>query len=329
MKKTISAIIISAVFIASQYFVVASALPSPLSVTERMNAKSQDLDALSPLEIATLMNNEDGLVAAAITPCLPNIATAIATIAKSFQQGGRLIYLGAGSSGRLGVLDASECVPTFAAPPTQVVGIIAGGDQALRNALEGVEDNEALAEQDLTKLDVTSKDVVCGISASGSAAYVARALAYARERGCYTIAVGCNPGAVVGKNVNCFIAANVGPEILTGSTRLKAGTATKMILNMLTTGAFILCGKVYKNLMIDVKPLNKKLFKRCYRIISTVCDVDETQAAELFEKAGQDIKGAILIHMFGVDCQQAQECLKAHKGLLRDAVKAMGCVKPV
>lgn len=272
-----------------------------LSTTEQLNKKSENLHLLSALEIATLMNSEDRLVPEAISKCLPEIAKATEIISDGFKKGGRLIYLGAGSSGRLGVLDASECLPTFSAEPGQVVGLIAGGEKALRIPIEGAEDNPLLGVEDLKNINLNKDDVVCGISASGLAAYVSGGLKYAKELDCFTIMITCNPNCEkdIRKNIDIdiFIIPEVGPEILTGSTRLKAGSATKMVLNMLTTIAFVLSGKVYKNLMVDVKPFNKKLIARQKRILMTLFDdLDEESAQDLLNKCGQNVKAAILMH---------------------------------
>ncbi len=280
--------------------------------TEQRNSSSHNLDSLSALEIATLMNKEDHTIAQAITPCLPAIAQAIEHIAQSLKNGGRLMYLGAGSSGRIGVLDASECGPTFSAPDGQVVGIIAGGEKALRQAIESVEDDGAQGIQDLAALQLNSNDVVCGISASGAAQYVCSALCYAQEKGCYTIMLTCNPHHQLKSVVDCFIAPHVGPEIITGSTRLKAGTATKMVLNMLSTGTYIVLGKVYKNYMIDVTPINKKLRVRAAKILEQVLAINPTEAAHLLVASNNNVKEAIIMHSLHLSHDEAQELLRAH-----------------
>lgn len=297
-------------------------LTENLSTTEQLNEKSKNLHLLSASEIVTLMNSEDQQVPKAISKCLPEIAKAAQAIAESFKKGGRLVYLGAGSSGRLGVLDASECLPTFSADPNQVVGLIAGGDKALRTPIEGAEDNPLLGAEDLKNINLNKEDVVCGISASGSAAYVTGALKYAKDLGCCTIMLTCNPNCEkdIRKNVDVdiFIIPAVGPEILTGSTRLKAGSATKMVLNMLTTTAFVLSGKVYKNLMIDVKPFNKKLVARQKRILITLFnDLDESTAQDLLQKSGNNVKTAILMHTYNIGYDKADELLKQNNGNLK------------
>lgn len=287
-------------------------LAQALSVTEQNNPKSCNVDGMSAFEIVQLMNSQDALIAPAVAESLPVISRAIETIAAQIRQGGRLVYMGAGTSGRLGVLDASECIPTFSAPEGQIVGIIAGGDVALRKAIEAIEDNGPLGVQDLKQISLTNRDVVCGISASGMARYVDDGLAYAKECGCITIAVTCNPENKMKDIVDYFIAPVVGPEIISGSTRLKAGTATKMVLNMLTTGTFILLGKVYKNYMIDVRPMNKKLVNRAQRILQAVLEVDAAQAASLLLASNNSIKIAILMHTRNWDYQTAAAHMAQH-----------------
>jgi len=259
------------------------------STTEKRNEKSKNLHLMSPLEIVTLMNEEDQQVSIAVGKCLAEIAKCTVKIAETLKNGGRLFYLGAGTSGRLGVVDASECPPTFNAPQGQIVGIIAGGDGAMRAAVEGAEDNPVLGVQDLKDKGLTSKDVVCGISTSGFAPYVFGALKYAKELGCFTIMFTCNPNCVDTIRqqiaIDEFIVPVVGPEVVTGSTRLKAGTATKMVLNMLTTGAFVLNGYVYENFMINVKASNNKLRDRQRRIlIALFPELDKEAAGKLLEK---------------------------------------------
>lgn len=291
-----------------------------LSVTEQINKASLYLDKLSALEIVQLMNTEDHYIAPAIRPWIDNIAQGVEAIVKSLESGGRLVYVGAGSSGRLGVLDASECVPTFSAPKKQIVGIIAGGDAALRTSIESVEDMAEQGIQDLKNILVQPNDVVCGISASGSAEYVASALRYARDIGCFTIALTCNAKNKIKDVVNCFIAPEVGPEILAGSTRLKSGTATKMVLNMLTTAAYVRLGKVYKNLMIDLLPVNKKLILRSKRILKTLFNIDDTYAQALLKQSHGNIKIAIIMHLFALDYPTAHTLLQQNNGHLRNTI---------
>jgi N-acetylmuramic acid 6-phosphate etherase len=290
----------------------ASIFSQNLSVTEHSNPKSANLDGMSAFEITRLMNSQDAQIIPAVAECLPVISRAIEAIADRIRSGGRLIYIGAGTSGRLAVLDASECIPTFSAPEGQIVGIIAGGDTALRKAIEAIEDNGPLGVQDLKQINITNKDVVCGVSASGMASYVFDGLTYAKECGCVTIAVTCNPENKMKDLVDYFIAPEVGPEIIAGSTRLKAGTATKMVLNMLTTGSYILLGKVYKNFMIDVRPINKKLVNRAQRILQAVLDIDQPKAESLLLASNNNIKVAVLMHTFGWDYETAAAHLNNH-----------------
>jgi N-acetylmuramic acid 6-phosphate etherase len=295
-----------------------------LRVTERVNVNTKDIDLLPAAEVARLMNLEDQKIAQAITPYVPEIARAAQVIADQLKEGGRLIYFGAGTSGRLGVLDASECLPTFSAEPGQVVGIIAGGDLALRKSIEGAEDSASNGIQDLKNVQVCKEDVVCGISASGAAAYVTAGLKYAKELGCFTICLTCNPKNQDKNIVDCFISPEVGPEVIAGSTRLKAGTATKMVLNMITTTAFILYGKVFRNLMVDLKPYNKKLVERAKRILRSLFDIDDKAALDLFEKSGRNVKTAILMRTCNVDCDKAVALLKQGNGYLRKAIELAG-----
>jgi N-acetylmuramic acid 6-phosphate etherase len=294
-----------------------------LSVTEHMNNLSENLDLLSSFEIVSLMNQEDRKLADAVQQYLSEIASVVEAAVNSLKSGGRLIYLGAGSSGRIGVLDASECPPTFSAQEGQVVGLIAGGDFALRHAIENIEDHAEFGVRDLKNIELTSRDVVCGISCSGCAAYVSGALAYAREVGCFTAFITCNPKNKGKILVDAFIAPEVGPEVLTGSTRLKAGTATKMILNMITTASFVRLGKVFGNLMVDLKPLNKKLVARSKRILCTIFDIDEGQAEQLIEQSGKSLKIAILMQMSNIDRQTAEKALQKSDGYVRKAIELL------
>lgn len=290
-------------------------------LSEVRNPRSHALDACNALEIVTLMNTEDKLVPAAIEAMLPHIAQLIEHIVSAFQQGGRLIYVGAGTSGRLGVLDASECPPTFGVPTSQIVGIIAGGDTALRLAIEGAEDNEEAAIQDLTAHHLNSKDVVVGIAASGRTPYVVRALVHAKQRGCFTGAITSNPHSPLAQEADMAIAPLVGPEILTGSTRLKSGTAQKLILNMITTASLVLLGKAYQNLMVDVKATNAKLKARAINIVMQATDCKHNQAEKILSEARCDVKLAILMQLSGLNAQQAQQLLTQHHGFLNQALK--------
>ena len=235
--------------------------------TEARNPATMHLDEMTPLELVTAMNREDAKIPGAVEKVLPQIAQCAGWAADSLRSGGRIIYMGAGTSGRLGVLDASECPPTFGVAPGRVIGLIAGGDSALRTAAEGAEDSPRLGREDLTALHPDSRDLVIGLAASGRTPYVLGALACAAERGCHTAAVTCSPGSAVGKAAQLAIEVSPGPEVLTGSTRLKAGTCQKMILNMISTAAMVSAGKAYENLMVDVQQTNEKLRVRAQNIV--------------------------------------------------------------
>lgn len=292
--------------------------------TEQVNPRSVCLDELSPLEAAQLMNDMDHTVADAVAEALPKIAQAVEVIAKRLKAGGRLVYAGAGTSGRLGVLDASECPPTFGADPEMVVGLIAGGDRALRFAIEGAEDRGALGRKDMDAISLCKRDVLVSISASGSAPYCIGALQRAREVGAYAIALCCNRNAAVSAHSDLCIETPTGPEILSGSTRLMAGTATKMVLNMLSTLSMVQLGKVYRNLMVDMRPSNEKLSDRAVRIVQSAlepCGQDE--ARRLLEKAEGNTKAAIVCGLTGASLEAALASLKAHDGYVRKAVEAL------
>ncbi|MEB3245696.1 MAG: N-acetylmuramic acid 6-phosphate etherase [Vampirovibrionales bacterium] len=291
-----------------------------LSPTEQDNPNTRNIDACSTLETLRLINAEDQTVAHAVQAALPQIAGVVDRIVAGFLQQGRLIYVGAGTSGRLAVLDASECPPTFGAPPQQVQAIIAGGEIALKTAVEGAEDNAALGAQDLAALSLTPNDVVVGISASGGAAYVIAALQTARQAGAFTAAVTCNPKALLLNHVDAGIVTPVGPEVISGSTRLKAGTAQKLVLNMLTTASMVHIGKTYGNVMVDVQPVNDKLRKRALRIVSTLARVS-TQAAQSALTASQwQVKPAVLMAARGCSLSEAQALLSEHQGKLKPLV---------
>jgi len=288
--------------------------------TERANEGTRDLDLMTPLEIVRLMNREDRLVAEAVGRCDQEIARAVDGIRSSFAKGGRLIYVGAGTSGRLGVLDASECPPTFATPETQVVGIIAGGDWALKHAVEGAEDDAKAGAAALREKSLQKIDTVCGITASGRTPYVQGALRYARKTGCFTILVTCNRKTELDADADCVIAPESGPEVLAGSTRLKAGTATKLVLNTLTTGALALSGKVFSNLMVDLRAGNYKLLTRARLILTNLLGVDGDRAAELFEASQRNVKVAVVMGKKGVGREQAEKLLADAGGFLRRAL---------
>lgn len=285
--------------------------------TEKRNERSMNLDTLSTEQVIRLMNEEDAVVPKAIEQIVPTIAKAVDAITARFKQNGRLIYIGAGTSGRLGVLDAVECVPTFGVPPEKVVGVIAGGDRAMYRAVEGAEDSPTLGQQDLTELALTKEDVVVGIAASGRTPYVIGALTYANEIGAETIALSCNQDAEISAFANIAIEVIVGAEVLTGSTRLKAGTAQKLVLNMLSTASMIGIGKVYNNLMVDVQPTNEKLRVRAVRIIQQATDCTEDQAQQAFEQSGEQVKIAIVMILFAQTKEQAEETLVQNQGFIR------------
>ena len=292
--------------------------------TEQVNAQSARLDELSALEIVTLMNTLDADVLKAVNAALPKIAEAVDGIVERMKRGGRLIYMGAGTSGRLGVLDASECPPTFGVSSELVQGIIAGGDRALRHAIEGAEDDRELGKKDLTERGLTEKDIVVGISASGYAPYCCGALEYANSVGALTVAMSCNRNANTSKVARIAIEAPTGPETLSGSTRLKAGTATKLMLNMLSTATMVKMGKVYKNLMVDVRATNVKLKDRSIRITMNATGLDRAAAEALYQTAGGSIKAAVVMHETGVDRETAEKLLAENEGYVRNAIKAAG-----
>ena len=280
-----------------------------------------NVDCLSALEIVQLMNEEDKQVPLAIEKCLPQIAQAVECIVAAFQQGGRLVYIGAGTSGRLGVLDASECPPTFGVSPEMVKGIIAGGERALRHPIEGAEDSKAQAVVDLQTIQFSSKDVLVGIAASGRTPYVIGALEYAKSLGSVTVSIASNPNSAMANIVDIAIDTVVGPEVLTGSSRLKSGTAQKLVLNMLTTASMILMGKCYQNLMVDVQASNEKLKARAIRIVMQATDCDKALAEETLKQADQNAKFAIMMILSGLDRSQAEALLEKHQGKLQLTLK--------
>lgn len=290
-------------------------------ITEQQNPNSMHVDSLSALEIVQLMNQEDKQVPLAIEKCLPQIAQAVECIVAAFQQGGRLVYIGAGTSGRLGVLDASECPPTFGVSPEMVKGIIAGGERALRHPIEGAEDSKTQAVVDLQTIQLSSKDVLVGIAASGRTPYVIGALGYAKSLGSVTVSIASNPNSAMANIVDIAIDTVVGPEVLTGSSRLKSGTAQKLVLNMLTTASMILMGKCYQNLMVDVQASNEKLKTRAIRIVMQATDCDKALAEETLKQADQNAKLAIMMILSGLDRAQAEALLEKHQGKLQLALK--------
>ena len=289
--------------------------------TETRNQNTMNLDVMSPLEVVTVMNQEDTKVPAAITPALPNIAQCVTWAIESIENGGRIIYMGAGTSGRLGVLDAVECPPTFGVAPEVVVGLIAGGEKAFVKAVEGAEDSRELGRQDLVDINLTKTDIVIGIAASGRTPYVLGGLAYAQEIGCHTVGISCNPGSAVGAAAELAIEVVPGPECLTGSTRLKSGTCQKLILNMISTATMVGCGKAYQNLMVDVMQTNEKLVVRAQNIVMEATGCDRETAAEKIAIAGGNAKTAITMILADCGLEEAKERLNKAKGHVREAIK--------
>ncbi|QKG85471.1 N-acetylmuramic acid 6-phosphate etherase [Kroppenstedtia pulmonis] len=290
--------------------------------TEGRNPRTLHMDEWSPLKVVEAINEEDRQVAKAVSRELPVIAQVVEKVIDAFQQGGRLIYIGAGTSGRLGVLDASECPPTFSAEPGMVVGLIAGGEKALRHALEGAEDHEENGMEDLRRIRLTAKDVVVAIAASGRTPYTVGALRYAGEVGACGVALVCSPHSEMSQVARQTICVEVGPEVVTGSTRMKAGTAQKMVLNMISTAAMIGIGKTYGNLMVDVQPNNQKLRERAKRIVMEVADVSEDLAMQALKQQNYQTKPAILQLMTGISPEAAVECLEKNGNKLKEALRS-------
>ncbi|WP_340680110.1 N-acetylmuramic acid 6-phosphate etherase [Paraglaciecola sp.] len=291
-------------------------------LSETRNNDTLDIDLLSTEQILQKINDEDQKVALAIKPALANIGKAVDLIVAAFQQEGRLIYLGAGTSGRLGILDAVECMPTFSVNENMVIGIIAGGEKAIKRAVEGAEDNQSAAIDDLKAINFNAKDVLVGIAASGRTPYVISALKYARKMGAKSVSVSCNPNSAIGKEADIEICAAVGPEVLTGSTRMKSGTAQKLILNMLSTASMIRIGKTYQNLMVDVSASNEKLYARALLIVMQATDCEEETATHALKEAGNEAKVAIMMILTNSTAAQANTLLQQHNGFLRKAVQA-------
>lgn len=289
------------------------------AITEYRNENTKDIDILSTIDMVRKMNEEDKLVALAVEDATPEIAQAIDLIAKQFLKGGKLFYFGAGTSGRLGILDASECPPTFSTEPTMVQGIIAGGDSAIRTAVEGAEDNFEQGKKDAEVL--TANDVAVVISASGNPKYLLGVLAYAEEIGAKTIGVTCNSKGRIAEEAGLVICAEVGPEVIAGSSRLKAGTAQKMILNMLSTGSMIKIGKTYENFMIDLKANNEKLKDRAIRIVAQITGVQCSEALAALLRCDWEIKTAIVTIIMKLDAEEARLELRKHGGVLRKLIK--------
>jgi N-acetylmuramic acid 6-phosphate etherase len=289
-------------------------------LTEQRNPASRNIDALPTEDMLRVINDEDQRVADAVRRVIPQIAKAVDAIVAAIGNGGRLFYIGAGTSGRLGVLDAAECPPTFSVDPELVQAIIAGGERALSRAAEASEDDAGMGARDLIDRGFTARDVLTGIAASGRTPYVLGAVAKARELGAVTIGLSCTPHSLLSRAVDIPIEPLPGPEIIAGSTRMKAGTATKLVLNMLSTGAMIRLGHVYGNLMVNVQPRNEKLLDRARRIISEAAGVSYDRASELLEQAGRNVKIAILMARLGLDCAGANDRLARAKGRISEAL---------
>lgn len=291
-------------------------------VSEGRNPNTMGIDLMPSREILETINAEDGTVAAAVGKVIPEIAAAVDATVRAFNRGGRLIYIGAGTSGRLGVLDASECPPTFGVPYDMVVGIIAGGPGALLRAVEGAEDRAADGAADLEVIGLSERDVVVGIAVSGRTPYVLGALSYANEIGATSVALSCNPASPVTRIAAISIAPVVGPEVLTGSTRLKSGTAQKLVLNMISTASMIRIGKTYQNLMVDLHASNEKLLARAILIVTSATGCSADAARRVLEKTGNDVKLAILVQTTGLDVEPARAALGTADGFLRRAIEA-------
>jgi len=288
--------------------------------TETRNSKTVGLDTFSALEIVTVMNEEDAKLAQAVKPALKNIAQAADWISEAFLKGGRLFYMGAGTSGRLGVLDASECPPTFGVSPEMVVGLIAGGDTALRNPVEDAEDDRQAGGKDLAAHNLTANDVVVGIAASGGTPYVIGGLTYAKEMGCHTVSITCNSSSPMSQVAELAIEVVPGPEILTGSTRLKSGTVQKMVLNMISTASMVRIGKAYENFMVDVMQSNKKLNIRAENIVMEITGVPREEARAAIDEADGKVKTAIVMLLTQSDRPRAESLLDKAKGHVRGAL---------
>lgn len=289
-------------------------------VTESRNAASTNIDQLSTIDMLQVINNEDKQVPLVVEKVLPQVAQLVDKVAQAFLNGGRLIYVGAGTSGRLGILDASECPPTYGTPHEQVVGLIAGGHQAIFRAVENAEDKPELGEQDLLNIQFNDKDVLVGIAASGRTPYVLGALAYARKVGAVTASISCNPNSPVANAADIAITPIVGPEVVTGSSRMKAGTAQKLVLNMITTGAMIRIGKVFGNLMVDVEATNAKLVERQVKIVMEATECDRQTAELALQQCQRHCKTAILMILSGLDAQEARQLLSDNQGFIRTAL---------
>lgn len=290
-------------------------------VSEDRNPRTMGIDLMSTAEILAAINREDRIVPEAVGKTLPEVARAVDAIVAAFGKGGRLVYIGAGTSGRLGVLDASECPPTFGVPPGMVVGLIAGGPDALMRATEGAEDRPEGGVADLRSITLTADDVVVGIAVSGRTPYVIGALGYARSLGAVTVGLTCNPDSAIARMADISIAPLVGAEVLTGSTRLKSGSAQKLVLNMLTTASMIRIGKTYQNLMVDLSASNEKLLARAVRIVMQATECTLQDAEQALERTGNDVKLAILTTLTGKSVEDARMAISAAGGFLRRALE--------
>ncbi len=290
------------------------------NLTEQVNPFTEDIDIVPTAEIVRLMNQEDARVAPAVAVELENIARAIDAIAERMQRGGRLIYIGAGTSGRLGVLDASECPPTFSTPPELVVALIAGGKRAITESVEGAEDEYELGARQVAELKVTADDSVVGVAASGGTPYVLGGIDEARKCGALTVSVACNRPSKLEEAAEIGIAPLVGPEVIAGSTRLKAGTAQKLVLNMISTGVMVKLGKTFGNLMVDVQTTNSKLRDRARYIVAQACDISVERSAQILEECSGEVKAAIVSELAGVPPEHARRLLKQSSGMVRRAL---------
>lgn len=291
--------------------------------TETSNENSKNIDLLSSLDVVKVINNEDKKVALAVEQELPKIAEAVDAIAPRYKAGGRIIYCGAGTSGRMGTLDAVELTPTYSVDPSRAFGLLAGGAEAMYKAVEGAEDSKELAIEDLKRVDLTESDVVIGIAASGRTPYTISALEYANEVGALSVSVTCNGDSEMAKVAQISIAPVVGAEVISGSTRMKAGTAQKMVLNMISTAVMVKIGKVYRNYMVHVQPTNIKLVARAKNMIQVITGVDEERAAELFDLSKGKVATAIVMESKNVDCETAEDALAKAEGKVRQAIESL------
>lgn len=291
--------------------------------TESVNQNTKNIDSVETIEILKMINDEDKKVALAVEKELPHIARAVDLMQEKFNKGGRIIYIGAGSSGRMGTLDAVELTPTYNVDPSRAFGIMAGGKEAMYKAIEGAEDSKELAIEELQAITLTKEDIVISIAASGRTPFAISAIEYGNKVGALTIAVTCNKDSEMSKIANVSIAPVVGPEVVTGSTRMKAGTAQKMIVNMLSTATMIKVGKVYKNYMVHVQSTNKKLIKRAVNMVSQITGLNLDQSADLFEEANHNVAVAIVMHDARVTQKQALEALELHNGKVGETISSL------